>query len=132
MEFTYRTATGNITIDVSEEWVAILQDCDRQEENNNLKERRRHYHLEACEYEGSDFAVEDAALDQILEQDAVERMLEPALSHLSKSQRAAIDAVFYKGMTVKEYADSRGVTGEAITKAKNTALKKMKKILETG
>ena len=45
MEFTYKTATGNITIDVAEEWVAILEDLDRQEENNDHTERRRHYHF---------------------------------------------------------------------------------------
>lgn len=54
MEFTYKTATGNITIDVAEEWVAILEDLDRQEENNDHTERRRHYHFEAREYARQD------------------------------------------------------------------------------
>lgn len=132
MKFTYKTATGDITIDVEEEWVAILQDCDRLEYNNDHAETRRHYHFEACEYEGQDYAADDGAIERLLEADAAKRTVQPALEKLSRSQREAIHAVFYEGLTVKDFADRRGVTGEAITKAKNTALKKMKKFLENG
>ena len=59
MKFEYKSVTGTVAIDVDEEWVAILEDLDRQEYNNDHKETRRHYHLEACEYEGDTFAAED-------------------------------------------------------------------------
>ena len=132
MEFTYKSVTGSITIDVDEEWVAILRDCDRLEANNDLKERRRHYHLEACEYEGEDFAVEDRELERLLETEAAKSALEPALCELTKSQRQLIDALFYRHMSAREYADSRGVTEAAVSKAKNAAFKKMKKVLSDG
>ena len=102
------------------------------EANNDLKERRRHYHLEACEYEGEDFAVEDRELERLLETEAAKSALEPALCELTKSQRQLIDALFYRHMSAREYADSRGVTEAAVSKAKNAAFKKMKKVLSDG
>lgn len=132
MEFTYKTATGNVTIDVAEEWVAILKDCDRQEYNNDHTETRRHYHLEALEYEGADYGKEDEALERLLETDAARSILKPALQALTPKQRDVIEAIFYKGVSVKDYATSRGVTGEAITKTKTAALKKMEKFLADG
>ena len=132
MEFIYKTATGNIAIDITEEWVAILEECDRLEDNNNLTERRRHYHLDACEYEGEDFAVEDAAFEHFIENDYAKGMVEPALRVLTTPQREVIDALFYKGMSAREYALSKGITEAAVSKAKKVALKKMKKYLADG
>ena len=132
MEFIYKSVTGNITIDVGEEWVAILNDCDRLEANNDLKERRRHYHLDACKYEGEDFAVEDRELERLLDTDEAKRKLEPALRTLTDPQRQLIDALFYQHMTAREYAVSKGISEAAVSKAKNTAFKKIKKFLSDG
>ena len=132
MQFTYKTATGNITIDVEEEWVAILQDCDREEYNNDHAETRRHYHFEACEYEGQDYADDDDAIERLLEAEAARSTVLPLLDKLTPAQRDVIDALFYKGMTAKEYADCRGISEAAVSKAKSTVLKKIKKFLENG
>ena len=129
MEFTYKTATEDITIDVTEDWVAILQDLDRMEHNNDHTETRRHYHLEACEYEGQDFTVDDDAIERLLEEDAARRRIEPALEKLAPSQRQLIDALFYKGMTAREYAESRGLNECTVSITKKAALKKLKKYL---
>lgn len=126
MQFTYKTATEDITIDVPEEWVAILQDCDRQEYNNDHTETRRHYHLEACDFEGLDYADDHDVIGRLLEQ----CMLEPALETLTPAQRQVINALFYKGMTAREYADSRGLSEVTVSLTKKTALKKLKKFLE--
>ena len=102
------------------------------EYNYDHAETRRHYHLEACDYEGGDFAVDDEAIERLLETDAARRMVEPALERLSPSQRRLIEALFYKGMTAKEYADSRDISKAAVSKEKMVALKKIKKFLENG
>lgn len=132
MEFIYKTVTGNIAIDVTEDWVAILVECDRLEANNNLTERRRHYHLEACDYEGEDFAAEDTAFEQFIENDYARGLLEPALSTLTAPQREVIDALFYKGLTAREYAMRKGISEAAVSKAKKVAIEKMKKFLTDG
>ena len=132
MKYTYKTATENITIDVSEEWATILRDCDRLEYNNDHAETRRHYHLEACEYEGLDFSASNDAVERLLDADAARSVVEPALETLTPSQRRLIEALFYKGMTAKEYADSRRISKAAVSKEKAIALKKIEKNLKNG
>ncbi len=129
MQFTYKTATGNITIDVDEEWVAILQDCDREEYNNDHAETRRHYHFEACEYEGQDYADDDDAIERLLEAEAARSTVLPLLEKLTPAQWDVIDAIFYKGMTAREYATSRKLDETTVSLTKKAALKKMKKFL---
>ncbi len=129
MEFTYKTATGNVTIDVSEEWVAILQDCDREEYNNDHAETRRHYHLEALGFEGREYGAEDEAFERLLETDAAKSRVKPALRKLTPTQRDVIEALFYKEMTAREYAASRGVAEPTVSIAKKAALKNLRKLL---
>lgn len=130
MKFTYRTATENITIDVADEWVAVLEDLDRLEENNNHTETRRHFHFEALEYEGMDYASDDEWLERLIESDTAKRIVEPALKQLTPAQRLLIDALFYKEMTAREYADSRGLNECTVSLTKKAAIKKLKKILK--
>lgn len=131
MEFTYKSVTGNITIDVDESWVNILKDLDREEENNDHKERRRHYHFEACEYEGDDYGIDDEALEQLLETEAARQTVLPMLTKLTPAQRDVIDALFYRGLTLAEYARRKGFAKASVLDAKRAAIKKMKKIMET-
>lgn len=132
MKFTYSTATGNISIDIEENWVAILEDFDRLERNNNQTETRRHYHMEACDYEGEDYGREDPEFERFIERDSSRTILAPALASLTESQREVIDALFFKHMNAREYADSRGISEAAVSKAKAAALRKMKKVLAEG
>ena len=129
MEFTYKSATGNITIDVDEHWVNILKDLDQEEENNNLRERRRHYHFEACDFEGEAFAAEDQALERLLEMEEARRMVKPALRKLTPSQKKLISALYYEGLSAREYAASQGLDEATVSLTKKAALKKIKKFL---
>ena len=132
MEFTYKSVTGNITIDVGEEWVAILQDLDREEYNNDHTETRRHYHFEALEYEGSEYGAEDEELVRLLETDAAKRAVEPALQQLTPLQRDVVKALFYRGTSAKDFAASRGLAEPTVSKAKKAAIKNLKKIIGHG
>ena len=130
MKFEYKSVTGTIAIDVDEEWVAILEDLDRQEYNNDHKETRRHYHLEACEYEGDTFAVEDPDFERFVESEAAKAVITPALAKLNERYRRLIDALFFRGLSAKDYAASMGLSEAAVSRTKATALRKLKKFLE--
>ena len=52
MKIKYEFADGDVEVDVPNEWASILVELDRLERNNDKKERRRHYSLDACVYEG--------------------------------------------------------------------------------
>ena len=86
-----------------------------------------HYHFEACEYEGQDYADDDDAIERLLEGDAARSTVLPLLEKLTPAQRDVIDALFYKGMTAKEYATSKGITAQSVSDIKLAAFKKLKK-----
>lgn len=130
MKFEYKSVTGTIAIDVDEEWVAILEDLDRQEYNNDHRETRRHYHLEACEYEGDTFAAEDPDFERFVESEAAKAVITPALAKLNERHRRLIDALFFRGLSAKDYAARVGLSEAAVSRTKATALRKLKKILE--
>ena len=130
MKFEYKSVTGTIAIDVDEEWVAILEDLDRQEYNNDHRETRRHYHLEACEYEGDTFAAEDPDFERFVESEAAKAVITPALAKLNERHRRLIDVLFFQGLSAKDYAASLGLSEAPVSRTKATALRKLKKILE--
>ena len=47
MKIKYEFADGDVEVDVPNEWASILVELDRLERNNDKKERRRHYSLDA-------------------------------------------------------------------------------------
>lgn len=59
MKIKYQFATETVEIEVSDDWGNLVIDLDRQEYNNDHKETRRHVSLDAAEFEGEVFAVED-------------------------------------------------------------------------
>ena len=68
MKIKYQFATETVEIEVSDDWGNLVIDLDRQEYNNDHKETRRHLSLDAAEFEGEVFAVEDPSLEITLEQ----------------------------------------------------------------
>ena len=73
MKIKYEFADGDVEVDVPNEWASILVELDRLERNNDKKERRRHYSLDACVYEGIVYASEDKNLTAIFETDKIGR-----------------------------------------------------------
>ncbi len=132
MKIEYKFVTGSVEIEVADDWGTLLLDLDREEYNNNHKETRRHYHLEACDYEGEDFAMEDFGFAAILNQDEAKKRVAAALPCLTGSQRNLIHALYFENNSPKDYAKHQGISAAAVSKMKTAALKKMKKILQSG
>lgn len=130
MKIEYKFADETLEIEVSDEWGSILIDLDRQEYNNNHKETRRHYHFEACEYEGEDFAVEDTALAALLEDDDMLLKLSGAIAELLPRQRRLIQQVFFDGMKYTEIAQEDGIDPSSVRQATLRAIEKLKKLLQ--
>ena len=129
MKIQYKFATEAISIDVPNDWGEILIDLDRQEYNNDHKETRRHYSLEAKVYEGMDYAAEDSGLEAIFAGPTDEERLHTAIRQLSPDQQAMIRAIYFDGVSVNDYAARMGVTQSAISHRLQTVKKKLKKLL---
>ena len=97
--------------------------------NNDKKERRRHYSLDACVYEGIVYASEDKNLTAIFETDSKFGRLTEAIKYLSDKQKSLIQAVYFDGMSVSDYAKHMGISQSAVSQQLKTIYKKLKKFL---
>ena len=68
---------------------------------------------------GPQLPLDEAVLNAIL--------LSDALASLSEEERALIDALFYEGLTEREYAERAGSSQQNINQRKNRILQKIKK-----
>ena len=132
MKIEYKFVTGAVEVEVSNEWGTLLVDMDRQEYNNDHKETRRQISLDACQYEGATFATEDFGFDAVLDRDEAKKLVAAALPRLTEAQCHLIHALYFEGVPPKVYAKQQGISDAAVSKMKTAALKKMKKILQTG
>ena len=129
MKIKYEFVDGDVELEVSDEWASVLAELDRLERNNDKKEKRRHYSLEACTYEGADYAVEDKGISALFEGLGDTERLNEALTHLSSKQQALIRAIYFEGISVSKYADIMGISQPAISQQLKTVYKKLKKFL---
>lgn len=129
MKIKYEFADGDVEVDVPNEWASILVELDRLERNNDKKERRRHYSLDACVYEGIVYASEDKNLTAIFETDNKFGRLTEAIKYLSDKQKSLIQAVYFDGMSVSDYAKHMGISQSAVSQQQKTIYKKLKKFL---
>ena len=130
MKIKYQFANEAVEIDVSNEWGSILIDLDRQEYNNNHKEKRRHYSLDACTYEGNDFATVDEGLEAIMSDDGMAEKLSAAIASLLPRQQKLIKQVFFEGKKYADIARAEGLDPSSVRQATMRALEKIKKYLK--
>ncbi|MCI8980531.1 MAG: sigma-70 family RNA polymerase sigma factor, partial [Clostridia bacterium] len=86
MKIKYEFVDGNVELEVSDEWASVLAELDRLERNNDKKEKRRHYSLEACTYEGEDFMSDCDLLRDLLETE-MSNELQNAIDKLQPQQK---------------------------------------------
>lgn len=131
MKVKYVFSNETVEIEVSDDWGELLVNMDKEEKNMNRRETRRHFHLEACDYEGEDFAVEDENLNAIFAGPSDAERLIRAIDKLSFKQAELIRAIYFEGVSVNEYAAREGVTHSAISHRLDTAKRKLKRLMET-
>ena len=131
MKVKYVFSNETVEIEVSDEWGNVLIQLDKDEVNNNKKESRRHYHLEACDFEGADFAVEDENLNAIFACPSDAERLRRAIDKLKPRQAELIRTIYFEGVSVTEYADRVGLARSTISHKLSVARKNLKAIFES-
>lgn len=126
MKIEYKFADKTVSIEVEEHWGEVILELDRQEYNVNHRETRRHTSLDGYLYEGKDFSCEDENISKLFEENQ-EKKLHSAISKLKPKQQELIKAVFFKNISLTDYAKKEGVTVSAVSQRLSTALKKLKK-----
>ncbi len=97
MKIKYEFVDGDVELEVSDEWASVLAELDRLERNNDKKEKRRHYSLEARTYEGAYYAVEDKGISALFEGLGDAERLNEALTHLSSNSRLLSELYTLRG-----------------------------------
>ena len=106
MKITYEFVTGEVSgVEVDERLGGMLLDLDRQQENSDQKETRRHFSLDSMDYEGEAVCREDMA------------RLYSAMEALSPSQRELVEKVYFEERKITNIAHEEGVTEAAIRNA---------------
>ena len=131
MKYEYRFADEAVSIEISDAWASILIDMDRQEYNNDHTETRRHYHLDACTFEGEDFAVDDPYLAALFEDGCITH-LPMAIAQLQPQQRELLRRVFFNGDRPADIARESGVSKAAISDRLQRIYASLRKKLSEG
>ena len=59
MRYQYKFGTGYESIEVDEEWMAVLREMDRLERNSNISESRKSIHYDAFGFEPDFMGIEE-------------------------------------------------------------------------
>ena len=127
MKITYEFVTGEVSgVEVDEHLGGMLLDLDRQQDNNDQKETRRHVSLDSMDYEGELFvSAEDTEGEAVRREDMAR--LYSAMEALSPSQRELVEKVYFEGRKITDIAREEGVTKQSVHERVERALKKLKK-----
>ena len=96
MKITYEFVTGEISeAEVDERLGGMLLDLNRQQENNDRKETRRHFSLDGMDYEGELFASAEDTERAVEHREEMARLYS-AMEALSPSQRELVEKVYFE------------------------------------
>lgn len=118
-----------------EEYIRFYQEQRRQKYLDERSESNGDISIDMLttgSFNGTDILVspEEPPDEQVIRQMLVDK-LKSCLSLLTQDEMELICALFYEGMTERQYADRKGVYHNAVHKKKQRILRKIKKILES-
>ena len=128
MKYRYGFSTGTETVEIPEEWAAVLEEMDHEEQLCARRERRRHQSLDALLYEGMDFAGDGDAETPLLENE-LSGELEEALEKLTEIQRRRL-LMHCEGMTYREMGRLEDANMKSCEESVKGAIRKIQKNLE--
>ena len=129
MKISYEFVTGEVSeAEVDERLGGMLLDLDRQQENNDKKETRRHFSLDGMDYEGEIFASAEDTEREAVRREEMARLYS-AMEALSPSQRELVEKVYFEERTFASIAREEGVGESAIRDRMKRIYKKLEKNL---
>jgi len=127
MKYEYITSTGNVAIEVDEQFYDLLVIADCEEYNSNRKHSRRQpISLENCEYEGEWFEDKGNPINDT--EAAI--LWERASAALTELQRLCFGEACLNGRTQQSVADELGIRQQVVDRHIKAAKKKLKVLFE--
>lgn len=126
MKITYEFVTGEVSeVEVDERLGGMLLDLNRQQENNDQKETRRHFSLNGMDYEGELFASAEDTERTVEHREDMARLYS-AMEALSPSQRELVKKVYFEERKITDIAREEGVSHVAVRDRLERIYKKIK------
>ena len=132
MKYTYKFSDEENTIEIDSIWKSILSELDKQEFNLNRTETRRHEKLDISNEYSSWLLDIDKSLERVINDEddlSMEERLHIAIAKLKPKQRDLIISIYFKHISVNDYAEKEGVDHSAISHRLQTAKNNLKKFL---
>ena len=129
MKITYEFVTGEVSeVEVDERLGGMLLDLNRQQENNDQKETRRHFSLNGMDYEGELFASAEDTEREAVRRSEMARLYS-VMEALSPSQRELVKKVYFEERKITDIAREEGVSKQSVHERVQRALKKLERNL---
>lgn len=130
MKYKYKFGTGYEDVELDEEWVAVLKDLDRLEQNHDARQRySTRLHYDAFEFVPDFMGKEDENLSALLDGSPA---FEYAIDHLLLRHREILFRRASKGEMFKDIGKSYGVSASAIHHYYTSICARFKKYYEEG
>ena len=132
MNYFYDTATEMEMIRASKKWVDVLEDEDRKISSQDRKERRHTVHYDVSFEAGSWLASDkDNPFYNLCREtpEEMKRRLRRAIRQLTEDQQRLIDYIYYRGYSMKAFAEMEGVHPSTVTRHHQEIIKKLKEIV---
>lgn len=133
MNYTYEFSNEENTIEIDSKWKTVLSELDKKEFNLNRTETRRHEQLDISNEYSSWLIDIDKSLERTIngEDDlSMEERLHIAISKLKPKQKDLIISIYFKHISVNDYAKKEGVKPNAISMRLRRAKNNLKKFLK--
>lgn len=127
-KYCYRTATGNVEIEVDEKWLETLKKLDTDSESNARKEHRHVCSLDHMDFEGEAFIDPNFNLEERFIKEFEKEALMKAIDELKPAQKRVIMMFYFENKTQAEIASLLGVSQSAVSQRITTAEKNLKKL----
>lgn len=130
MNIKYEFVTGEVVeIEVENAVGEISIEIERDINNNNRRETRRHNSIEDMQLQGTQIADGKSTVTTFIEIQERNKALYFALDKLLPQQKKLIYKVFFEGKSIIEIALAEGVSEAAIRNRLNKIYKKLKNII---
>ena len=131
MHIQYQFLTGEtLEIDVPDHIGEVCVEIDRDTQNSNRRETRRHNSLSRMEEAGCQFADASVNVAELLLRNEDNRRLFDAVQHLLPQQQDLIWQVFYEEKSLASIARESGVTEGAVRHRLSKIYKRLQSFLK--
>lgn len=123
--YNYEFATGNKEVEISDEWMAVLEELDRRDYNNEHAETRRH--VSYSYGDDGEWMAADGDEDDLIDKVEAGRLMNKANKLLTEIQLKVFIAIAVEGHTFSSFARIQGITKQSAREYYYSAVKKLRK-----